>query len=88
MMEAWLLLGDFNTMFSVTDRIHGNLVSQAEAEDLQKCITDIGPSQLNRKGYQWSRCNKREAEDRIYNNINWAFGNSHWFMKYNNTEAL
>lgn len=69
-------------MIYVTDRINGNPVSQAEVKDFQKCIADTGLGQLNRKGCQWSWCNKREDADRIYNNIDWAFENSHWFMKY------
>lgn len=43
---------------------------------------------LNRKGCQWSWCNKREAADRIYSNIDWALGNPYWFMKYSNIEAV
>lgn len=88
MVEACLVLGDFNTMLSVIDRINGNPISQTEVEDFQKCIADTGLGQLNRKGCQWPWCSKREAADRIYSNIFWALENSHWFMKYSNIEAV
>ncbi|XP_075083356.1 uncharacterized protein LOC142167099 [Nicotiana tabacum] len=88
MVEVWLVLGDFNTMISVSDRINGNPISQTEVEDFQKCIADNGLGQLNRKGCQWSWCNKREDADIIYSNIDWALGNSYWFMKYSSIEAV
>lgn len=44
--------------------------------------------QLNRKGWQWSWYNKREETERIYSNIDWVFGNPHWFMLYNEIEAF
>ncbi|XP_070031573.1 uncharacterized protein [Nicotiana tomentosiformis] len=72
MVEAWLLLGDFNTMFFVTDRINGNPVSQNEVEDFQACVKDT----------------RLEVADRIYSNIDWALGNPYWFMKYSNIEAV
>lgn len=56
--DTWLVMGDFNTMLSVNDRLNGNLVHQTEIQDFQNCITDMGLGQLNRKGWQWSWCNK------------------------------
>ncbi|XP_019242167.1 PREDICTED: uncharacterized protein LOC109222251, partial [Nicotiana attenuata] len=43
---------------------------------------------LNKKGCQWSWCNKREANDRIYSNIDWALGNYSWFLQYGYIEAV
>ncbi|XP_070008101.1 uncharacterized protein [Nicotiana sylvestris] len=56
--------------------------------DFQKCVTDIGVGQLNRKGSEWSWCNKRDTNDRIYSNIDWAFGNAAWLTKYSSVEAI
>lgn len=86
--DPWLVMGDFNTILSVSDRMNGNLVNQTEVQDFQNCITDLGLGQLNKKGWQWSWCNKRDETDRIYNNIDWVFGNPQWFMLYSEIEAF
>ncbi|XP_075110438.1 uncharacterized protein LOC142181316 [Nicotiana tabacum] len=88
MQEAWLVIGDFNSVLSVNDRINGQHIHQAELVDFQVCIRDIGVGQLNRKGCQWSWCNKRDAIDRIYNNIDWVFGNTSWLTKYSSLEVV
>ncbi|XP_059315374.1 uncharacterized protein LOC132065978 [Lycium ferocissimum] len=83
----WILLGDFNTILSVHDRVNGLPVQQGEITDFQDCIQDAGLGQLNRKGCQFSWSNKRDAEVRIYSLIDWAFGNDLWFMAYSSLEA-
>lgn len=50
MEEAWLLLGDFNTMLSINDRINGNPVSQSEVVDFQTWVEDTNLGLLNKKG--------------------------------------
>lgn len=88
MQEAWLVIGDFNNVLSVNDRLNGQPVHQGEITDLQDCIKDTGLGQLNMKGCEWSLCNKRDTEVRIYNNIDWAFGNASWLTHYSSLEAV
>ncbi|XP_070032816.1 uncharacterized protein [Nicotiana tomentosiformis] len=88
MHEAWLVIDDFNNVLSVNDRLNGKPVQQAELVDFQECIKYIGLGQLNRKGCQWSWYNKRDAESRIYNNIDWAFRNASWLTHYSSLEAV
>lgn len=59
-----------------------------ETVDFQTCVTDIGLGQVNRKGWQYSWCNKRDGDDRIYSHIDWVFGNDKWFQDYGNLEAV
>lgn len=40
--DPWLVMGDFNTILSVNDRMNGNLVNQTEVHDFQNCITYLG----------------------------------------------
>ncbi|XP_075103900.1 uncharacterized protein LOC142178417 [Nicotiana tabacum] len=88
MQESWLVIGDFNSVLSVNDRINGQPIHQNEIVDFQNCIKDIGVGQLNRKWCQWSWCNKRDAGERIYNNNDWVFGNTSWFTKHSSFEAV
>lgn len=41
MFEALLVIGDFNNVMSVNDRINGQPVHQAELVDFQECIRAI-----------------------------------------------
>lgn len=61
----------------------GAPVQQADVQDFQDCVEDIGLGQICRRGYQYSWSNKRDPKDRIYSLIDWAFGNKYWFNKYN-----
>ncbi|XP_075096132.1 uncharacterized protein LOC142174238 [Nicotiana tabacum] len=88
MQESWLVIGDFNSVLSVNDRINGQPIHQTEIVNFQNCIKDIGMGQLNRKRCQWSWCNKRDTGERIYSNIDWVFGNASWFTKYSSLEAV
>ncbi|XP_059284882.1 uncharacterized protein LOC132038189 [Lycium ferocissimum] len=83
----WLILGDFNALLSVDDRLHGNPVHITETEDFQECVNDLGLGQVTRRGCQYSWCNKRDVGDRIYSHIDWIFGNYGWFQNYSNIEA-
>ncbi|XP_075080250.1 uncharacterized protein LOC142165777 [Nicotiana tabacum] len=85
--EPWMVIGDFNAILSVHDRVNGLPVKHSEMEDFQNCIQEIGLGQLSRKRCTYSWCNKREANERIYDLIDWAVGNDLWFMKYGKLEA-
>ncbi|KAK4372905.1 hypothetical protein RND71_008289 [Anisodus tanguticus] len=88
MSELWIILGDFNTGLSISDRINGALVHQVEIQDFIDCVEDIGASHLPKSGCEYSWCNKRDAYVRIYSKIDWDLGNHHWFMKYGRLEAF
>lgn len=79
-VEPWIVLGDFNTILFAKDRVNRMPVHLNETVDFQNCITDIGLGQVNRKGWLYSWCNKRDVADRIYNHIDWVFGNDKWFQ--------
>lgn len=49
MMDLWIVLGDFNAILFVHDRVNGLPVKQSETKDIQNCIQEIGLGQINRK---------------------------------------
>lgn len=85
--EPWLVLGDFNTILSIEDRINGAPVHMYETVDFQQCIDDLGLGHITWRGNQFSWCNKREGEDRIYSHIDWVLGNDQWFQLYGSIES-
>lgn len=82
-----MILGDFNSVLTSQDRVNGLPVLITRTQDFQKCLHDLQLGQLDRRGYEFSWCNKREVNDKIYNSINWAFGNIAWFSKYGHIVA-
>lgn len=65
----WLIIGDFNTVLHVEDRLNGAPVHQAEIADFQYCIYEIGEGKITKRGCRFSWSNKRDAYIRIYNYI-------------------
>ncbi|XP_019252913.1 PREDICTED: uncharacterized protein LOC109231732 [Nicotiana attenuata] len=84
----WLIIGDFNSVLHVDDRMNGVPVHQTEITDFQNCIDDIGVGHYTKRGYKFSWSNKRDVDIRIYSHIDWAFGNADWFQQYNGVEAI
>lgn len=41
MNSPWLVMGVFNTLLSVNDRINGNLVHSSEIADFQACVATL-----------------------------------------------
>ncbi|XP_060187475.1 uncharacterized protein LOC132616812 [Lycium barbarum] len=78
----WLVVGDFNSVLTVDDRINGAPVHQGELFDFQDCVDDLGLGILNKSGSTYSWSNKRDAGERIYNLIDWALGNAAWFQNF------
>nr|XP_016506828.1 PREDICTED: uncharacterized protein LOC107824548 [Nicotiana tabacum] len=70
------------------DRINRQPVHQSETLDFQSCIEDIKVGQITKRGNRFSWSNKRDAEDKIYSHIDWAFGNDEWFKSYTDVEAM
>ncbi|XP_019259821.1 PREDICTED: uncharacterized protein LOC109237880 [Nicotiana attenuata] len=67
--------------------MNGVPVHPAQTVDFQNCITDLGVGQMNRKGWQFSWCNKKDENERIYSHIDWVFGNVEWLQTYGSIEA-
>lgn len=87
MTKSCVVLGDFNTIRSVHDRVNGAPIKQIETQDVQDCIDEVGLGQIRRKGCPFSWTNKRDPEDRIYSLIEWDFGKAQWFNNHSSLEA-
>ncbi|XP_060182124.1 uncharacterized protein LOC132611764 [Lycium barbarum] len=87
MAEPWVILGDFNIVLSVNDRVNGAPIQAPKLVDFQECVEDLNLGLLTWRGSQYSWCNKRDADDRVYSLIDRALGNDLWFMQYSNLTA-
>lgn len=52
--KPWLILGDFNSVLQVEDKIGGNPVTWSEVEDFQYCIDTCGLIELPQQGQRYT----------------------------------
>ncbi|XP_060200824.1 uncharacterized protein LOC132629104 [Lycium barbarum] len=73
----WMILGDFNSVLYMDDRIGGNPITWAEVADFQQCMEECGLVELPQQGnkYTW---NDRHVDQRIYSKIDRALINEEW----------
>lgn len=82
----WCILGDFNNVLHVTDRIGGNPIQAYEYADLESMMTTSGLSELPMTGHEYTRCNKH-TQGVIYSKIDRALGNMDWFQVYQGAQV-
>ncbi|XP_060210448.1 uncharacterized protein LOC132637368 [Lycium barbarum] len=76
-LKPWLLLGDFNSVLHMDDRLGGNPVTLPKVTDFQNCINTSGLLEVPHQGqkYTW---NDRSSDRRIFSKIDWMFINAEW----------
>ncbi|XP_075086506.1 uncharacterized protein LOC142169172 [Nicotiana tabacum] len=77
MTHPWIVVGDFNFVLNLEDRIGGTHITMAEISEFHKCIEKYGLLEFPTTGsrYTW---NDRHEDSRIMSRIDWAFINSAW----------
>ncbi|OIT34460.1 hypothetical protein A4A49_66105, partial [Nicotiana attenuata] len=75
--KPWLILGDFNSVLKMEDRMGGNPVAWSEVVDFQNCVDTCGLIELLQQGqkYTW---NDRNGDHRLFSKIDWMFINEIW----------
>ncbi|XP_019251096.1 PREDICTED: uncharacterized protein LOC109230012 [Nicotiana attenuata] len=70
---SWLAMGDFNAILHVNDRQHGTEVQDMEVKDFKEYMMDIGMSELQYMGreYTWTNNHVYSRIDRGLVNIDW-----------------
>ncbi|KAH0773570.1 hypothetical protein KY290_010707 [Solanum tuberosum] len=73
----WLIMGDFNALLKMEDRLGGNPISLVEVADFQNCVERCGLLEMIQKGsrYSWS---DRHGDNRILSKLDWVFVNTDW----------
>jgi hypothetical protein len=69
----WLVMGDFNSVLSQTDKHNGEPVSTYETSDFRDCCTDLGLVDLNFTG-----CHFTWNNGRVWSKIDRVLVNSYW----------
>ena len=77
MDEAWCVLGDFNAVLYIGDRIGGTEVKLHEIQSFDECITTCELQEIRSNGPYYTWTNKT-----IWTRIDRAFVNTFWFNAF------
>ncbi|RZB61395.1 Transposon TX1 149 kDa protein [Glycine soja] len=76
----WLLISDFNSIMSPTDRFNGAELNAYELQDFVDCYSDLGLGSINTHGplYTWTN-------GRVWSKLDRALCNQAWFNSFENS---
>lgn len=74
--SPWLIMGDFRTIFNVSQRVNGNPISEMEMRDRVECIRKIGLTFLKCVGQFFSWYSGGVGTNRISSKIDCCLGNT------------
>ncbi|XP_062118346.1 uncharacterized protein LOC133831962 [Humulus lupulus] len=77
----WLILGDFNDILSVEERIGGKQ-RQARSGAFKECVESCGVEDVKYTGSFFTWNNKQEMNTRIYSKIDRVMANQIWLDKF------
>ncbi|XP_062086118.1 uncharacterized protein LOC133792224 [Humulus lupulus] len=87
-IHSWMILGDFNAVFTAKDRIGGKQVSQMEIVDSAHWIAMNHLEALKSTGSFFTWTNNQEGVSQIYSKIDHVFINKEWLEGFPNTTAV
>ncbi|XP_009629900.1 uncharacterized protein LOC107767911 [Nicotiana tabacum] len=73
----WIIIGDFNSVLRIDDRIRGNPITMSEIVDFSECAEEREFIELPQHGSRYTS-NDRHGETRVDSKIDWAFVNRQW----------
>ncbi|XP_074301051.1 uncharacterized protein LOC141632400 [Silene latifolia] len=82
MVDKWLLLGDFNVIRDVTEKIGGTLSDLADIMDFNFCLYNCELKDLNSNGCEFTWTNKQHIDSRVWTKLDRAMANVHWLKQF------
>ena len=80
--DPWCVMGDFNSILNLEDRIGGTTVTENETRDFADCILYCGLQEFSFEGAYYTWNNKR-----IWSKIDRAFHNNLWYAQLDFTHV-
>ncbi|XP_026410737.1 uncharacterized protein LOC113305963 [Papaver somniferum] len=78
----WMLIGDFNTVLSVDEKMGGGSLLRVAMQDFHEMMSFCSLAQAPSSGLQDTWCNNRAGVKRIICTLDRALCNVKWFEKY------
>ncbi|XP_019262276.1 PREDICTED: uncharacterized protein LOC109240107 [Nicotiana attenuata] len=73
--SPWLIMGDFNAILDIDERVNGTVVQENEVKDFRALMEDCRLTELATMGRSYTWINNH-----VYSRINRAFVNVHWML--------
>ncbi|XP_058768747.1 uncharacterized protein LOC131642529 [Vicia villosa] len=83
----WMVIGDFNNVAKVDDRIGGSMVTEKEYVDLIDMMNQTGLYEKESQGDYFTWTNKQKA-NAIYSRIDCLLGNTEWMQQNEDAELI
>ncbi|KAF4370689.1 hypothetical protein F8388_025068 [Cannabis sativa] len=84
----WVILGDFNAMFSYEDRNGGRQIQAKDIEDAQDWLAMGQVEEFKCSGSYFTWSNKHEIGDLIFSKLDRMFVNKLWMDVFMDTDAI
>ncbi|RAL53575.1 hypothetical protein DM860_012190 [Cuscuta australis] len=78
----WCVLGDFNTVLKMDERVGGNPVNWEEITEFSSCLSTCGLEDLPYEGSKYTWCNNQGLGKLIYSKLDRIMGNVEWLLKF------
>ncbi|XP_062088886.1 uncharacterized protein LOC133795453 [Humulus lupulus] len=85
---SWVILGDFNAIFTAKDRNGGKPMSKSELLDSSQWLAGNQMDSLKITGSFFTWTNNQEGSARIYSKIDHVFANEDWLDFFPNSTAI
>ncbi|XP_074278175.1 uncharacterized protein LOC141601771 [Silene latifolia] len=83
----WILLGDFNIVRAIEDKIGPNPPSITEILAFNQCLLDCTLEGMHSFGCEHTWTNKQDAETRVWSRLDKVVINSSWLVQYPCTQV-
>ncbi|XP_074277674.1 uncharacterized protein LOC141601305 [Silene latifolia] len=85
-VTEWIIMGDFNIVRDMEERLGPNPPSLAEILAFNKCLLDCNLDDLQGYGSDYTWTNKREGEAKIWSKLDRVLTNPNWLIQYPHTQ--
>ncbi|XP_074288431.1 uncharacterized protein LOC141613588 [Silene latifolia] len=83
----WILMGDFNIVRDIEERVGPNPPSLSEIMDFNQCLLDCQLEDTHSFGCEYTWTNKRDVDERIWSKLDRVLVNPGWLATYPNTQV-
>ncbi|XP_062118466.1 uncharacterized protein LOC133832098 [Humulus lupulus] len=77
-ITPWIIMGDFNVVFHVDDRLGGRPISVKEMEDARQWLALGEATEMKTLGPKYTWTNKQDGGAQIFSKLDRAFSNESW----------
>ncbi|KAK9740053.1 hypothetical protein RND81_03G007700 [Saponaria officinalis] len=86
-VQSWLLVGDFNVVRDISERISSTLPALSDILEFNACLLSCGLEDLGGSGCDFTWTNNQEGQARVWSKLDRALVNASWFADFPTSSA-